>query len=436
MLARAAPQPGVPVRSVSGQFVIQDQRAVVSPRSQSIAQDEALLNLEPPFLVVSCERIKQALYADLGAARNWSGAIHVTIQPGRGSQGVAQINVERLGTRWNYRLVLPQQIERTQFIRTLVQVLLLEMANRSAGDRSAEIPLWLSEGFTQHLLASRDVELILPPPTLAIGSLLVDPQMRIRRNPDALEQARHILRSRPAPTLEELSWPALDQFSREEAEFFQSAAQLFVAELLRLKNGPEHLRTFVGALPRFYNWQTTFLQVYREHFSSQLALEKWWTLQAAYFVGRDHQHLWTREESAQKLEALLHTPIAIRAAAAELPARSDVSLQVVIREWDTTRQMATLPGKLNDLGHARRRVAPQFITLVNDYTAVLDEYIKQRQRSSATFGNFFTLAPTIKKVALQTLLQLDALDLRRAALSTSPPDAISTNNIGKISALR
>jgi len=426
-LANAAPRVPAPLKSVSGQFIIHDQRGNTPiPASP----DQQFMDLAPSFLVVSCERIKQALYAELGAERKWRGVIHATIRPARGASEVAQIHVDRFGSAWIYRLDLPQQIDRTQFIRTLVQVLLLEMANRRAAERSAEIPLWLSEGLTQRLLASREVELILPPPTRLIGSMLVDPKMILTRDPDPLETARRILRDRPPPTLEDLSWPTLDQFTREQATVFQVSAQLFVAELLRLKEGPDYLRNFVASLALFYNWQTTFSRVYQELFPNQLALEKWWTLQATYFVGRDHQQLWTPAESTQKLAALLHTPVAVRAAAGELPARTEVSLQVIIREWDTPRQLATLPGKLNELALARRRVAPQFIALVNDYATVLDEYIQQRKRSAATFGNFFTLTPSIKKVAQQTLQQLDALDARRAQISiqTNP---LATNQPGE-----
>lgn len=435
LTALAAPQVTAPMKSVSGQFVIHDQRGTLSPRPLPQTKGQQILDLEPPFLVVSCERIKQALYVELGLERHWSGTIHAAIRPSQGGQGVAQINVERFGPMWKYQLNLPQQIERSQFIRTLVQVLLLEIANRTATDRSAEIPLWLSEGLTQRLLASREVELILPPPTMAVGAMLVDPQMFVKRDPDPLEAARRVLQNHPTPTLEQLSWPALDKFSPEEAEVFKGSAQLLVAELLRLKNGPERLRVFVTSLAQFYNWQTAFLRTYQAHFENQLALEKWWTLQAAFFVGRDHQHLWTLEESAQKLDAILHASIAIRTSANELPARSDVSLQGVIREWDTVRQLATLPGKLNDLAEARRRVAPQFMMLVNDYAVVLDEYIKERKKSASTFGNFFSLSPSIKKVAAETMRQLDVLDVRRAQILTDAAQS-PTNSTNAVSAIR
>ena len=48
-------------------------------------------------------------------------------------------------------------------IRAIVQTLLLEVANRQARERSAEIPLWLAEGLTQHLLAAAEADLVLEP---------------------------------------------------------------------------------------------------------------------------------------------------------------------------------------------------------------------------------------------------------------------------------
>lgn len=416
-----------PMRSVSGQFHIYDRRVPTALRLPERAEAQPLLNLEPTFLVVSCERIKQALHGELEAGRDWSGGIHISIRSLQGRQDAAQINAERLGGRWNYRVELPERMARDQFARTLVQVLLLELANRNAADRSAEIPLWLSEGLTQQLLASREAELILPPPTLNVGAMLVTPTHLEKRDPDALTNVRRILRDQPASTLAELSWPTPETYSRNQAEVFQCSAQLFTAELLRLKNGRENLRRFIAQLPEYYNWQTAFLRAYAEHFANQLALEKWWALQSAYFIGRDHQQLWTMEESAQKLEALLHATIAIRAKAGELPARTDVSLQVVLRDWDTPRQLSTVQTKLSELAQARRRVAPAYMTLVNDYATVLDDYLTQRSRSAATFGNFFSLSPSVQKVTAEALRRLDALDVRRAELAapTTSPAAVT-----------
>lgn len=418
------------MRSVSGQFNIYDRRSDTAwqPPANRVNPSQGL-NLEPPFLVVSCERIKQALYEELEAGRDWSGDIHVFIRPTRGAQAPAQIGAERLGNKWHYRVELPERMGRDEFTRTVVQVLLLELANRSAAERSAEIPLWLSEGLTQELLAAHEAELILPPPTMTVGAMLVTPTQLQKRNPDSLATARRVLHDQPSSTLAELSWPEPEKFSRAQTEVFQASAQLFTSELLGLKHGPEQLRRFITLLPGFYNWQTAFLRGYQDQFPNQLALEKWWALQSAYFVGRDHQQLWTLKESAEKLAAVLHATVAVRTKARELPVRTDVTLQVVIREWDTPRQIATLQNKLTELAQVRRRVAPEFMTLVNDYAVVLDDYLTKRKRSSSTFGNFFSLPPTIKNVAVETAQQLDALDNRRAMiLTTNTPNTTAMSD--------
>lgn len=434
-MAQTAPGNLGALRSVSGQFNVYDRRGATASRSPGNTSGQQLLDLEPTFLVVSCERIKQAIYAELDSGRDWSGGIHVVIRPVRSSRDAPQIKVERLGARWNYHVELPERLARDQFTRTVVQVLLLELANRNAGERSAEIPLWLSEGLTQQLLASREEELILPPPTTSVGSMLVTPTQLQKRNPDSLEVARRVLRDQPALTLAELSWPEVDKFSPPQAEVFQCSAQLLVAELVRLPDGRDKLRNFVATLARFYNWQPAFLQVYRDQFLNQLALEKWWALQSAYFVGRDQLQLWTLEESAQKLEALLQASVAVRTTVGELPMRKDVSLQVVIREWETPRQLTTLQAKLEELAQARRRVAVPFMTLVNDYAVVLDDYMKKRKGSSATFGDFRNLPPSIQKVVVEAVQQLDLLDARRATiLPANQPKA--TAGIERDSALK
>ncbi len=411
------------MRSVSGQFNVYDRRVPTSLRPAPRATEQTLIELAPTFLVVSCERIKQALYAELEAGRDWSGGIQVSIRSTRDRHAAAQIKVERLGAKWNYRVDLPERMAPAEFTRTLVQVLLLELANRNASERSAEIPLWLSEGLTQQLLAAREVELILPAPTTGVGTLLVTPTVLQQRDPDSLAAARQVLREHAPLALAELSWPDPEKFSPTQAEVFQKSAQLLVCELLRRDGGRESLRRWIFSLAQFYNWQTAFLRAYQGQFPNQLALEKWWALQSAYFVGRDHQQLWSPEESAQKLDTLLHTAVAIRTTAQDLPVRTDIALQTVIREWDTPRQLPALQAKLKDLGEARRRVAPAFITLVNDYATVLDDYLKKRQRWAATDGDFRSLAPSVQKVVLEAIEKLDALDAQRALI----PAPISTD---------
>lgn len=409
-------------RSASGQFVIHDRRGAVKPATPTVRGGNGEANhfeLEPAFLAVSCERIKRALYFELDAPQPWQGKVHVTIQRSGVDEDATFVS-ERFRDGWNYQLSLPQRIERTKFIRTLVQVLLTEMANRSAGEHPAEIPAWLIEGLTQHLLATRESELILTPPVTSIGGLNTRPIMIEKRDQGPLEAARLVLRDRPPITIEELSWPTLDQITAPAGEPYRRSAQLFVAELTRLKHGRSCLRETVTGLGRCYNWQTAFLQAFREHFPNQLALEKWWSLQVVYFVGRDPTQLWTAEESWQKLDQALRTTVAIRSTLAEMPAHGDVSLQAIIREWDRVRQATTIRGKLRDLELAKVRVAPEFILLTEDYRRVLATYLEKQERSGSALANILFLRPSPKQTARDAIRELDELDARRAVLHPRP----------------
>ena len=430
--AMAGAQPaalGPALKSVSGQFVIYDLRGPNSALRTPLGPQE--LELEPTVLVVSCERIRQALLQELDASREWRSTINVSLRSSRNGDGRAKINVEAFGRSWNYKVELPPRLPRDEFTRTIVQVLLLELANRAPADHCAEIPLWLSEGLTQRLLAAREVELILPKPSVNVGSMLMAPAHVLARDPDPLARARQILRSQAPPSLAELSWPEVEKFSPAAAELFQVSAQLFVTELLELKQGTELLRTFTTRLPRFYNWQTTFLQVYAREFPNLLALEKWWALQAAYVVGRDHKELWTPAESAQKLEAALHTSIAVRVTPEELPARTEISLQTVLREWDTVRQLKTAQDKVLELDRLRLRVAPEYMKIVSEYQTALRDFIRERSRFTTTFSKIRRQPPGIKKVIEAAIERLDELDAQRAQLPrTGATDlTLTTGNV-------
>ncbi|HNQ73057.1 MAG TPA: hypothetical protein PKN95_05580 [Verrucomicrobiota bacterium] len=412
-----------PLRSVSGQFLVSDFQAATPGASQAPGPSPGeRVTLTAPFLVVSCERIKQALAREIAMGSGWRDLVHVIIRPASAENFVPLIKVERLGGHWLYRVDLPRQMKSAVYFRTIIQVLLLELANRDSAERSAEIPLWLSEGLTQKLLSSQQVELVLPTPALSIGSLRVTPRNLEVTDPDPLARARQILQHRHPPTLAELSWPAPENFTPADAGFFEASAQLFVTELRQLQHGDEGLSRFVRALPRYFNWQSAFLETYHATFPNQLALEKWWALQVAFFVGHDHRQLWTPGESAQKLDELLRVTLAVRTRPGELPVRTEVPLQTVLREWDTVKQLQVVEEKGQDLRRLLPRVAPAYLELVDNYLQVLAEFAKQRARATSTFGRML-LPSSAAKAATVAIQKLDALDQQRRELA-------GTNGVG------
>ena len=349
-----------PVRSVTGQFIVSDARPAAGPGKARAGANEIRIfwPWRPAFLAVTCERLKQALYANLGVTAQSRGIVYITIRPARGPEKDFAYTTERFGNNWIYRLELPPQVERQRLVRVLVQVLLQEMANRPATDHVAEIPAWLTEGFTQQLLNSRAMEIILSPPTQSFGALMLDPTFIQARQRDPLEIARRVLSDRPPLSIAELSWPGADQIDSDAGEAFRCSAQVFVTELLALPQGREHLRAMINELAGCYNWQTAFLRAFSPEFAESTGGRKMVDLAGrAFRRTRSHAPLDGRGKW-QKLADLLRANVAVRRASDDLPTHADVTLQTVIREWEPLRQTPTIRGKINELEMAQIRVAP------------------------------------------------------------------------------
>jgi len=103
----------------------------------------------------------------------WRSKIHLYLHPANGSDETITITSEQFTDGWQYGVCVctcPTVVEPRALTRSIVQVLLLEMANRNAGAHGAEIPLWLTEGLTQQLLAEKEAALIPPPPHRGVKS--------------------------------------------------------------------------------------------------------------------------------------------------------------------------------------------------------------------------------------------------------------------------
>ena len=310
----------VSARSHSGQFIVYAGRASTLPSPGSkLATSQNFVQLEPTLATVSCERIKQALRRELGATAPWRGNIYLVLYPARGPGDTITITSERFKGGWQYRVDFPDVVERSRYVRVVVQVLLLELANRTAEARAAEIPLWLVEGFSQLLLASNEAEIILPPPRATANRVNFSATLVKARKETLLEQAQKKLRGRPPLTFEKLSWPAEDEWSGDTGDLYSGSAQLFVGELLRLPDGRACLRTMLAQLPQHYNWQFAFLRAFHAYFERPLDVEKWWALSLARASGRGLAQTWSLEESWQKLDQTLHSAVQVRTGANELP---------------------------------------------------------------------------------------------------------------------
>jgi hypothetical protein len=188
---------------------------------------------------------------------------------------------------------------------------------------------------------------------------------------------------------------------------FRDSAQLFVSRLLGLKTGRSCLHAMLTDLGQHYNWQFAFLRAFSSYFQRPLEVEKWWALQAVNFTGRDLAQNWSAQESWQKLDQLIHSEVQVRVGTNELPLHVAVSLQTMIQEWEPERQNRTFETKVHELELLRPRVAPGLTPLVDEYRRVLWTYLESHKNGRK--------APS-RKLVVQTLTELNALDYQRAAL--------------------
>ncbi len=162
--ASAAPAGTVlTVRSSTTQFIIRGP-TLSQISSNSASADSALIELDPNILAVTCERVKQGLLRELTLADLWRGRIYIEINSALSTNLAPLIMAKPYLDGWHYQMELPRRIDKTKLLRGLIQALLLEIANRNAALRSAEIPLWLSEGLSQQLIKSSELDLVLSQP--------------------------------------------------------------------------------------------------------------------------------------------------------------------------------------------------------------------------------------------------------------------------------
>lgn len=406
------------IRSLTGQFLVHDSRSAgPSEAASRLGTNAAFVALDPTLLAVSAERIKQLLNRELGPSGPWLGRIHLTLYAAQGPGSLVTITSESFRDGWEYSLQLPDVLDRREYVHAIVQSLLLEMANRSGRQRAAELPIWLIEGLTEELFTSSEMKIVLPPPRKSVNGLMVlfTGTNGVLANP--LQPARDLLRDHPMLTFEDLSWPSQDLLNGESGEVYARSAQLFVSDLLRLKGGQNCMRTLLEKLPQYYNWQFAFFSAFSSSFQHPIDVEKWWSLHFVHFTQREMTQNWPANESWQKLADALRPAVQVRAGTNEMPLRTEVPLQTIVREWDSPRQTQALKTELNNLEVLRYRLAPPLVGLADGYHQTIQTYLGSQSKS----GGFLHRKKINRKRALEEVLQqLDALDAKRTALR--PPD--------------
>jgi hypothetical protein len=416
----------ITLRSTSGQFIVSGFPPAVPPAAGNpISTNAPLLELAPAPLMVSCERVKQALLVVLTARDNWRSPIQVAINPIMTDNQAPVIGARPMRDGWQYRVEVPRRISDARLVRGLIQVLLLEIANRGAGLRSAEIPLWLSEGLTQQLLHSGPAVLTLMAPQRTVNQVSQYPSSWQGIRADPLQPVRERLQSHAAFSFGRMGEVQPDQLPEEMWRTYQACAQLLVHELLQLPDGRWAMQNMLARSPEFLNWQSAFFVAFQAHFPRMLEAEKWWAVVLAHFTGLDPTQAWAPTVAAEKLAEVLRPPVLVSGPRPEITKRSRMTLQELINGWEYLRHRPVLNSTVQQLVLLRVRMPPEYRVLADEYVRTLHEYV--RLRDKPPLARTFSRQPfqTAQGLARDAVKKLNELDDRRAALSASLPTVVA-----------
>ena len=394
--ARAA-EPVV-ITSMSKQFVVRGK-----PQTSVFASHpkEDIVYVDPAVLAVTCERIKQILAHELGWGDRWRSTVFVNVHPVRSDNESPEIFPFQTDQGWRYRVEMPDEIIRTRLLQAIIEVLLLEFANRAAPEESVALPPWLVEGLAAHLMEG------------ALSGVALSPgafNVRLKPKDTAAAALRQHTLEAGTLTVDQLNWPS----EQGGARAYHHSAHLFVRELLRLRGGPDALCATLALLPEHLNWQTAFLRGFESHFQRMLDVEKWWSLNVAQLKTRESSVLWSAGEARQRLEEILYTPLQVRLADEELPHITPVALQTMLNDWDFPQQAPLLQGKLSQLRAARVRLSPEMAALTDGYATVLEKYLQARSQEGRWFRE-----RKARQAVTGAVQELNNLDARRAKIFSS-----------------
>jgi hypothetical protein len=405
--ASAAPMP-LALHSRSGQFIVSGM-PIMTANYVSSSNAVSFVRLDPALAAVSCEKIKWALLDELGLRDQWQGTIMVSIRAAFQDNEFIDITSAHYRNGWKYRLNVPDQVDRSRFIRAVVEALVFEIANRRAGSRPAELPPWLVIGLAKYLETTSLAGLTLEPHSALIAK---------GRTADALARVRKTLEANRGLTIDELNWPNEELQKRDQA-LYESCAHLLVHELLRSRNGRVCMVDMLKRLHQSLNWQTTFFQSFGNHFERLADLDKWWSSRLAQFSPNQFVAIPVREQVLH-LEKILATTAARR----DTNEAAHVTLQNVITEWEPARQTAFIQQTAQLLHALQSQADSPTRLLIGEYLTVLSEYLSKQHSAQVHLGRSAPLGANRRMVTQATIRRLNELDAQRETFKERPQASV------------
>jgi len=405
----------------TGQFLVRGAGSVLPDPIRELKEvgTNRIVRLRPELLAITADRVKTAVDQRLDVRGPWASRIYIQMLPTRlGAQNTPQqvsIRAEPIQGGWQFQVPVPGSMDWQALVRALVEVVLLEHANRS--NRGPEVlvpPLWLSEGLTQLLFAQEGRDLVVEEATVI---------NRVRRYPDPLAAVRVYLQGRPPLPFSDLDVLSLERIS-EPAKFeeFQMSATLFTEAWVRTPVGRRFLQEFLVSLPGHLNWQTAFLKASRGIFLSLRDVEKWWAVTSAETLSTDPSQRWSRERLLESLDRLRRETVSRRQDTNSAAEPGSVLLAELVKTWEPDAQQEVLSRKLVQWQvlafHAPQELRP----LCLEYSKVVQNYVVARfgpDRHQLPRGQLEPRGKILAGATARRLAELDRL-LEAELAKTSP----------------
>jgi hypothetical protein len=425
-----------PARSMSGQFTARQIHGtallprLVRPTQTPVAGSWAYLlstkalpalgnndevTLEPSMLVVSCERLKALVLDLLRLPDQWRGRIDLTINPALAEDRGPQLTATHWPQGWSYTLQLPQNVKEEILMRSLIQTLLLEIANRQPGVQSADIPLWLVEGISAEVQANNFPTFIVQSGQSWSANIVWNKGSQMM--PAALRQHAPL-------SFQQLSWTHLSDLTPQELPLYRCCAQLFLEELLQFDDGRNCLRSMIMQLPQHWNWQTAFLLAFHTHFDQLLDVEKWWGVSYVDSTRNYKTQPWSAADSQQKLRDSLDVPVDVHFGADQMPVAAKITLQEALRQWSPPDAMSAVLRSIGGLKSLFPRATPELRPLIELYLQTLLDYFNACQKAGLERPTGKHASSFLIEAKAEAIQQLDTLDRQRESIWIS---AVSTH---------
>ena len=368
--------------------------------------------IAPDHVAIAADRMRFAILKQLGVRPFLGGKVKIRLDPTLLPAATVPVVTVRHLSGYTYELTLPCEIDAPKLVRALVQVTLLDLANRKPQLRDTEIPFWLTVGFTQILLTQPDLVLVIRKPESGGKEMATEEVIRTVRRHDPLAGARARLNGRRAFDFSEISMPSPSHLRGENWKDFQACSHLLVNRLLTLPMGPQRLQGMIRQLPESLNWQTVFMKIYGDLFADMLVVEKWWAVMIVQLTGQNQYQNWTLLEAVEKLEDLLKLPAELKLNSADSPLEAEITLQQALRGWDFDVQRPTLQQKINQLIVARLKMPRQLLPFVNEYGRILEMYLAKRMRVANFKPRRGQARPKVAPIIDEAVRLLDGADRR------------------------